>query len=121
MSFPIPWAALHDAGLLLAVCGLLSLVAWAVYKTTVATIRRERDAWLVAQLPEIAQHEVLSARREAAEQRTRAETAERELADALLRLEAVRRALDGVAPASVARVLQISGRRRFDVQEAGAR
>lgn len=121
MSFPVPWGALHDAGLLLAVCGLLSVVAWAVYTTTAATIRSERDAWLVAQLPEIAQHEILSAKREAAEQRTRAETAERELADALLRLEAVRRAVDDVAPASVGRVLQISGRRRSDVQEARAR
>ncbi len=119
MIFPIPWAALHDTGLLIAVCGLLAGVAWAVYATTSTTIKRERDAWLIAQLPEISQHEILSARRERDDERARAERAEKDLADLRLQLEAIREAEEqlrqaayNVAQPTVGHVMQMSGRRR---------
>ena len=117
MIGPVPWHLFREPALLLAVAAIIAGVAWAVYRTTAATIRRERDAWLIAQLPEVAQHEILSARRERDQERARAEAAERELEDARLLLEGARRAeedlrkaLFNVHGATPAHVLRMSGR-----------
>jgi hypothetical protein len=77
----IPWHLLGEPALVVTVFGLLAAVAVAVRWTTAREVKAGRDAWVITQLPEVAQHEILCARRERDKERARAERAELELED----------------------------------------